>query len=55
MKTNTYDNSHVLRPSLNPRTFKTVQSTSQTRREKNEERQKALALPKFKEKKNETQ
>jgi|GEM_PF-5398412 len=48
MKTNTYDNSHIPRPSLNPRTFKTVQSTSQTRREKNKDRQKALALPKFK-------
>lgn len=48
MKTNTFDNSHIPRPSLNPRTFKTVQSTSQTRREKNEDRQKALALPKFK-------
>jgi hypothetical protein len=51
MKTNTYDNSHLHRATLNPRTVKQMQMNSNTRREKNAERQKALALPKFKEKK----
>ena len=44
----TFDDSHLHRATLNPRTVKQMQMNSNTRREKNAERQKALALPKYK-------